>query len=340
MYLSNRFVVDPKNPLAVPSGLPKPTPPPEPADKFKVGDYVRLVPNCNRSSYRYASGSKKCLGKAKEGRVGIIVKISSNLYTDGKTKNARKFIAGENDNIYTVMGIKGTEGFLCEYPSSDLQYFDGTNPGELFPHGALTKGIAGCSLKRPTGVFNVGDKVMLRKSCSNVRGCLGEPSYKWVANVSSLNGSRISVQCYTARSGNYPQLSGNYPNYTYDAKDLIIEGAHEESSPLNVGDRVTLDPTFFKSHTDGFCLGKSGDLTPKVGVVLFAPPADGPDVEQREVIVAALDDLRHPYKFRASHLQRVDNIGRIGFCKGDRVQVINLFRRIELYLLVMHGIFR
>jgi hypothetical protein len=307
---------------------------------LKVGDRVMLIPHCNMSCVASKAASLNCLGKSKEGRVGVIVKVTSNLYTGAKVQGSRQFGIGEDNNIVTVMGINRDVGKLCDYAVSDLRYADRSAPGVIPVHIKAGPDIAGNPKQKTkpaiaiSGVFTAGDRVKLRKTASDLRGCLGEPSYGWVGTVAGpTSGAKIRVQCQSASGGSYPQLSGKYPNHDYLPSELISEfGTEDEVAalPLIPGDRVVLADDYFTFNKDGFCLGKAGATVPKVGVVLYAPPATSgggsggggsSGAEQREVIVAAIDNQHCPYSFRGSHLQRVDNDGSVRFEVGDRVQL-------------------
>jgi hypothetical protein len=187
------FLVDPANPAAIPTGM-KASVTLKPAAKFKVGDKVRLLDGCCGSSLvpsnsHLSENSENCLGTESSGRVGVIINVKKELFTETKTRGARRFAPGEEDHVVTVMSVYS--GVQCDYASSDLRYADGSAPGknitELEPPPVgnyKNKSL----LPVVSGGFKSGDRVRLRKNATDLNGCLGDPSDKWVGVIGGGGG--------------------------------------------------------------------------------------------------------------------------------------------------------
>jgi len=114
---------------------------------------------------------------------------------------------------------------------------------------------------------------------------------------------------------------GGSSNY-YVATDLELAKSNgAEDTPLIAGDLVQLADNFSANGGYGWCLGKAGAGSKKVGVVLRAA-VKGDQQTQSDVAVASLDDLSKYYYFDSSWLVRspIEPKSCI-FRTGDRVQL-------------------
>ena len=204
----------------------------------------------------------------------------------------------------------------------DLRYADGSNPG--FPRASqlnpcAVPGSGNATATRATSTFVAGDRVMLRPGCADLRGCLYLPHLNFVGVVSSASSSRVGVHCYDCKRNPAWQaaISGNYPNHTYDVKDLILESDSSlEPRPLVMGDIVTLDDSFVEAS--GWCLGTVADK--RTGIVRFAPSANTDADEQRDVLISSLADPKKVYSYRGKWLVRHKADPR-RYKVGDRVKL-------------------
>ena len=130
----------------------------------------------------------------------------------------------------------------------------------------------------------------------------------------------------------YPSSDLRYADGSTPGDDTHLPNAHvvrlQRNAPaacpphplLVPGDRVTLASTFAENHQHGWCLGQLSEK--KTGVVLLAPPPKSKTAaEQRNVLVAAVDDPTRVYNYRSNWLERVPNLGLHHFGVGDKVQL-------------------
>ena len=279
-------------------------------NKFRVGDKVCLQDHVLGSS---RVTSKPHLKEA-SASISVIVDVSAKEHQYQNT-------AGQPINDFTVSVMSLKSGDFFEFFMDDLRYADGSLPGaprasHVNPFGVPGSANAGAS--RVT--FVAGDRVMLLPHCKDLRGCLYLPRLNFVGTVTSASSSRVSVKCYDCQNNPAWQtiLNGNFPHYTYEAKDLVLEGDTSfELHPLVCGDIVTLDDSF--AEASGWCLGSAADK--QAGLVRFAPAAAEVGSEQRDVLVSSLDDTKKVYSFRGKWLKRVKAEGPARFKIGDRVKL-------------------
>jgi SpoVK/Ycf46/Vps4 family AAA+-type ATPase/DNA-binding transcriptional MerR regulator len=171
------FLVDPDNPSVVPAGTSATLPPSQAAARFKPGDLIRLTRGCQGSSLckqipGLQAASQGCLNDT-DRKLGVVIHTTSQVFQGQRTSHARQLALHEKDSVFQVMEL--TSGTFCFYPSTDLLYADGSEPG----HGKPTSTIlsvpnAGPMVSPPC--FLVGERVTLADSFTANNGygwCLG-----------------------------------------------------------------------------------------------------------------------------------------------------------------------
>jgi hypothetical protein len=365
------YIYDPKNSKyavqlfdqsTAPSTLPASTQPilkvvPTPPAIFKVGDKVRLKLDCTESSLLANSSdlrdaSKACLGSGKEHKIGVIVQAKPNNYFQSRTGYIPSSAYSPPDAIVNVASLK--DGALCDYPSSDLLYADGSSRGSApDAHAFVTTGSANnSSVLCPQGhLMNKLNRVI-------------PSSFSFSFSGGTSSSSTHCSLCYTGGIENDPfRYNCSFCSLNMCASCAVQgnsgkTGQTVDEVPLQVGDRVLLNDNFPKAHGDGWCLSPSGAGDKKLGVVLFALSSLKPNQEQRAVFVAPIEEsdlekfnssdvlekakasksnntkFLSPFSFRSSWLERANPIGCKNFSAsltvfsshrlfevGDRVQL-------------------
>lgn len=301
---------DPVNPYAPNTGTNVPVADatslltPVPSLESKTTFYYGVIVSINNHNsadpeYTVASLSDGTLQK---------VDLHKMLYADGSSRGFKNSIlntctAGGHDLI-----IAAYQGFSC--PTCGM---GGPSPQSSDLYCAICNSCAVCASKyilcTSTATVIAQSTHSVVKASSGVNcACCKKPSR---SNETSDYICSVCKFCSPCAAKN--PCCGNATS-----KNTVFGPLIKSSSVFMAGDRVQLSDQFSVNGGNGWCLGTAADNI--TGIVLYAPDIDEKG-NQRNIVVAAVDKIDQPFKFKSSWLKHAPNNSDYKFKIGDRVQL-------------------